>query len=110
MGCDEFYSGREARSFEVTFREHFSISGAAATAVGPPPQVFRPPPPRSRVGKTTCSREELKTRKATDIYFPFTTLNSDTTYQLLSDLPRRFVEVHHLIKIPRRNLKLKCAF
>ena len=61
-------------------------------------------------GEDDMFKGRVRARKATDIYFPFTTLNSDTTYQLLSDLPRRFVEVHHLIKIPRRNLKLKCAF
>lgn len=52
----------------------------------------------------------VRARKATEIYFRFTTLNSDVGYQLPSDLPGRFVEAHHSIKIPKWNLKLECAF
>lgn len=52
----------------------------------------------------------VRARKATEIYFRFTTWNSDASYQLSSDLPGRFVEAHHSIKISKWNLKLECAF
>ena len=86
----------------------FSNSGAAATAARTASSV-QATPSSIPCGEDDMFKGRVGARKATEIYFQSTTLNSDAGYQLPSDLLGRFVETHH-IKIPRWNLKLECAF